>query len=172
MSICDNPLLRSKFEELDGYISTLNLTSDVEFNRSNLIQVLHKAQHIFGYLPEEVQRFVAKKLNIHSAEVYGVVSFYSYFTMKMKGKYKISVCMGTACYVKGAQAVLEALEDELSIKPGETTDDGRFSLDILRCIGACGIAPVMLINEKAYGHITPDEARKVLKEYSKIQEAK
>lgn len=172
MTACRSPVLDGKYQQLDEFIAGLAAAGTAQDQRSNLIQVLHRAQGIFGYLPEEVQEFVARKLRIAPAEVFGVVSFYSYFTMKPRGKYKISVCTGTACYVKGAQGILEALEDELSIKPGETTQDGRFSLDILRCIGACGIAPVILVNDKAYGNITPDQARMVLKKYSSDEGAK
>lgn len=115
--------------------------------------VLHKAQELFGYLPPEVQEFVAKKLEIPLAKVYGVVSFYTFFTMTPRGKYPISVCMGTACYVKGAEKILEEFKRILSIGVGETTDDGKFSITALRCIGACGLAPVLTIGSKVYGRV-------------------
>ena len=113
-----------------------------------LINVLHKTQEAFGYLPTEVQHVVAKELNVSEAKVYGVVTFYAFFTMKPKGKYKISVCTGTACYVRGAEKVVDKLKEELNIGVGDVTSDGKFSLDCLRCVGACGLAPVMLIGDK------------------------
>jgi len=130
-----------------------------------LINILHKTQETFGYLPAEVQQVIARELNISEAKVYGVVSFYAFFTMKPKGKHKISVCMGTACYVRGAEKVVDELKDELSIEVGEVTPDGKFSLDCLRCVGACGLAPVMLIGEKVYGRIDPKEVKGILESY-------
>jgi NADH-quinone oxidoreductase subunit E/NADP-reducing hydrogenase subunit HndA len=130
-----------------------------------LINVLHKTQEAFGYLPAEVQQVIAKELNISEAKVYGVVTFYAFFTMKPKGKHKISVCMGTACYVRGAEKVVDELKKELSINVGEVTPDGQFSLDCLRCVGACGLAPVMLIGEKVYGRIEPKEVKGILDSY-------
>ena len=166
MTVCNSVVVEKKYQELNEYVD--GILQDEKHNdpRSKLIQVLHYAQGIFGYLPEKVQEWIAGKLVISPAEVFGVVSFYSYFTIKPRGKYKISVCTGTACYVKGAQSLLETLEDELGLKVGETSADMRFSLDILRCIGACGIAPVMLINDKAYGNLTPDQAKIIIKKYS------
>ena len=130
-----------------------------------LINILHKTQEIFGYLPAEVQQVIARELNISEAKVYGVVTFYAFFTMKPKGKHKISVCMGTACYVRGAEKVVSELTKELNIKVGEITPDGKFSLDCLRCVGACGLAPVMLIGDKVYGRIDPKEVKGILDNY-------
>lgn len=130
-----------------------------------LINVLHKTQETFGYLPAEVQEVVAAELNISVAKVYGVVTFYSFFTMIPKGKYPISICTGTACYVRGAEKVLDEFKRMLNIKVGETTPDGKFSLNCLRCVGACGLAPVVLIGEKVYGRVSPDGVRDILKEY-------
>lgn len=130
-----------------------------------LINVLHKAQGIFGYLPAEVQEVIARELNIPVAKVYGVVTFYSFFTMIPKGRYPISVCMGTACYVRGAEKVLDELKRNLGIGVGETTPDGKFSLSCLRCVGACGLAPVVLVGEKVYGRLAPDGVKDILKEY-------
>ena len=126
--------------------------------------MLHRAQGIFGYLPREVQVFVAKELGVPVSKVYGVVSFYSYFTMKPKGKYEISVCMGTACYVRGAESVLEELRKKLSIEPGETTPDGKFSLRSLRCVGAWGLPPVRLAGDMGSGRGTPDMVDSILAE--------
>ena len=130
-----------------------------------LINVLHKAQGIFGYLPAEVQEVIARELNVPVAKVYGVVTFYSFFTMIPKGRYPISVCMGTACYVRGCEKVLDQLNRNLGISVGETTADGKFSLSCLRCVGACGLAPVVLVGEKVYGRIAPDGVKDILKEY-------
>lgn len=130
-----------------------------------LISILHEAQEIMGYLPQEIQETVAEQLNIPASRVYGVVTFYSYFTMEPKGKYPISVCMGTACYVRGSEKILEELQRQLEIKVGETTDDGLFSLDCLRCVGACGLAPVVTIAGKVYGRLTPDKVRDILADY-------
>lgn len=138
-----------------------------EYNNepSELINILHSAQGSLGYLPPEVQEVIASKLDIPVARVYGVVTFYSFFTMTPNGKYPISICMGTACYVRGAEKVLDELERQLEIKVGETTPDGLFSLDCLRCVGACGLAPVLSIGGKVYGRVTPGKVKKILSEY-------
>ncbi|MBN2222294.1 MAG: NAD(P)H-dependent oxidoreductase subunit E [Vallitaleaceae bacterium] len=133
--------------------------------KGELIRVLHKAQGIFGYLPQEVQKFVAKKMEVSTAKVFGVVSFYSFFTMEPKGEHNINICLGTACYVRGAEKILEAFSKELGIKIGETTPDGKFSLTGLRCIGACGLAPVITIGDKTYGRLTPDMVKGILADY-------
>lgn len=130
-----------------------------------LINVLHKTQEHFGYLPAEVQEVIADKMNISTARVYGVVTFYSFFTMTPKGKHPISICMGTACYVRGAEKVLDEFRKELAIQVGQTTGDGKFSLSSLRCVGACGLAPVVLVGEKTYGRVAPDDVKAILKEY-------
>ncbi|NOR45000.1 MAG: NAD(P)H-dependent oxidoreductase subunit E [Candidatus Delongbacteria bacterium] len=147
----------------------INKLTDIcnEFNNDpdDLIGILHKAQGEFGYLPKEVQIIIAELIKIPSSKIYGVVTFYSYFTMKAKGKYPISVCMGTACYVKGAEKVLKEFEDKLKIKNGETTPDGKFSMSSLRCVGACGLAPVVSIGEKIYGSVKVEEVEKILSEY-------
>ncbi len=155
---CANGADREKYEQLDAFIASLPTT------KGELIRVLHTAQGIFGYLPKEVQVYVAKKLDLPVSKVYGVVSFYSYFTMKPKGKYDISVCMGTACYVRGADVVLEELKKKLNMEVGDTSADGKFSLRTLRCVGACGLAPVVMIGEKVYGRVTPDMVDGILAE--------
>ncbi len=131
-----------------------------------LINVLHKTQEAFGYLPPEVQRVIAKELNISEAKVYGVVTFYTFFTMKPKGKYPISVCLGTACYVRGAEKVVDELKKELGLKVGEVTPDGKFSLDCLRCVGACGLAPVMIVGDKVYGRVETNQIKEILSQYA------
>lgn len=130
-----------------------------------LLQVLQEAQKIVGYLPIEVQKLVAEALNVTLSEVYSTVTFYSFFNLKPRGKYQIRSCLGTACYVKGADKVLARLEQELGIKVGDTTDDLKFSLDACRCVGACGLAPVVIINDDVYGRMTPDKVPEILKNY-------
>jgi NADH-quinone oxidoreductase subunit E/NADP-reducing hydrogenase subunit HndA len=130
-----------------------------------LINVLHKTQHEFGYLPAEVQEVVARELNMSVAKVYGVVTFYSFFTMLPKGRHPISICTGTACYVRGAEKVLDEFKKNLKITVGETTPDGKFSLSCLRCVGACGLAPVVMVGEKVYGRVAPEGVKDILKEY-------
>lgn len=130
-----------------------------------LINVLHKAQHTFGYLPAEVQEIVAEELNVPVARVYGVVTFYSFFSMLPKGQHPISVCTGTACYVRGAEKVLDEFKRILKVQVGDTTPDGKFSLSCLRCVGACGLAPVVMIGEKVYGRVSPDGVKDILNEY-------
>ena len=127
--------------------------------------VLQAAQEIFGYLPEEVQIMVAEGLDIPLTEVYGVASFYAQFTLNPKGQYKISVCLGTACYVKGAGDIFNRLQEKLGIESGMCTPDGKFSLDACRCIGACGLAPVMTINDEVYGRLTVDDVDTILAKY-------
>ncbi len=134
-------------------------------DQMELINVLHQTQEHFGYLPAEIQEVVADRLNLSTAHVYGVVTFYSFFTMTPKGKYPISICMGTACYVRGAEKVLDEFKKVLSLQVGETTADGKFSLSSLRCVGACGLAPVVLIGDKTYGRVAPDDVPSILKEY-------
>ena len=130
-----------------------------------LINVLHQTQSYIGYLPAEAQELIAKELKISVAHVYGVVSFYSFFTMTPKGEHPISVCMGTACYVRGAEKVLDEFKRILNINVGETTPDGKFSLTALRCIGACGLAPVITIGEEVHGRLTPDDVQGIIEKY-------
>src|SRR4030042_2744586 len=134
-------------------------------NPGELINVLHKAQHTFGYLPAEVQEIIAEELNVPLAKVYGVVTFYSFFTMIPKGIHPISICAGTACYVRGAEKVLDEFKRLLNITVGETTADGKFSISCLRCVGACGLAPVVMIGEKTYGRVSPEMVKDIIKEY-------
>lgn len=149
---------------LESYLDSLPLGDDREKNRGYLIQSLHKAQNIFSYLPESVQLFVAGKLRLHLSEVYGVISFYHYFTTTPVGKYKINVCTGTACFVKGSGAVLDELKRYLNIEEGETSKDKKFSLGGLRCVGACSLAPVVMVNEKVYGNVTSKMVPEIISE--------
>ncbi len=166
--MCCNKLSEAaaaKFAELDAFIDGLGLDLKDERRRGRLIQILHHAQDIFGYLPREVQQHVAEKLRLPESAISGVVSFYNYFTTKPKGKYVINVCLGTACYVKGSEGVLRELERVLGIQADtDPTPDGLFSISALRCVGACGLAPVMVVNGKVYGKVTPAMAVKVVNE--------
>ncbi|MFC0878300.1 NADH-quinone oxidoreductase subunit NuoE [Saccharicrinis sp. FJH2] len=134
-------------------------------DKGELINVLHKAQEHFGYLPAEVQELIAAELKMSVAKVYGVVTFYSFFTMVPKGKNPISICTGTACYVRGAENVLDEFKKQLSIEVGEVTTDGEFSLSCLRCVGACGLAPVVMVGEKTYGRVAPEMVADIIAEY-------
>ena len=153
-----------KYQELEEYINELGAKSE------ELIAILHRAQHIFGYLPREVQEFIANKLHINVSKVYGVVTFYSFFTMERKGKYVINVCLGTACFVRGADKILKEFEARLGIKNGETTADGKFTLSSLRCVGACGLAPVVQVNGKTYGNATIETVKEIIEEYSNMED--
>lgn len=130
-----------------------------------LLQILQEAQGIIGYLPFEVMKMVAETLDVSLSEIYSTVTFYSFFNLKPKGKYQIRVCLGTACYVRGADKVLDRLKKELGIEVGDTTDDLKFSLDACRCVGACGLAPTIIINDEVYGRLTPDKIPDILKKY-------
>lgn len=152
-------LPKEKLDELETFINELPSTNGA------LIEVLHKAQNLFGYLPRDLQLFIARKLNISGAEVFGVVSFYSYFTTKLSGKHTISVCMGTACFVKGADKIIEKFKEKLNIESNEVTEDQLFSLNDVRCIGACGLAPVVIVDEKVYGRVKEEEVDNIINEY-------
>lgn len=147
------------FDELGEFIESKKC------DPAELIAILHRAQHIFGYLPIEVQQFIADKLGINVSKVYGVVTFYSFFTMVPKGKYVINICLGTACFVRGSDKLLAKVEEILKIKNGETTPDGKFTVTSLRCVGACGLAPVMQINGKTYGNLKPEDVEGILAQY-------
>ena len=146
------------FAELDEFIESVNNDS------RELIAILHKAQEIFGYLPMLVQTHIANKINVNVSKVYGVVTFYSFFTMEPKGEYIINICLGTACFVRGAQPILEKFEELLDIKNGQTTKDGKFTITSLRCVGACGLAPVFTVNGEVYGKATVQKLDQVLEE--------
>ncbi len=142
----------------------------IEENRNKkdfILQILLEAQKIFGYLPEEVQYFIAKETNVPSAKIYGIITFYNFFRTKPIGKYVINVCLGTACHVKGAPRIIETFERCLGIKVGETTEDKLFTLSTARCFGACGLAPVIMINEEVYGKVTPAEIENIIKSIGK-----
>jgi NADH:ubiquinone oxidoreductase subunit E len=154
-----NELDQAKLAELDTYIATIPDPS------GSLINVLHRAQKLFGYIPPSLQLYVARELDLSAARVNGVVSFYSYFSEKETGKHVISVCMGTACYVKGSDKILHKCLDTLKVEKGEVTEDGMFTLRDVRCIGACGLAPIMTVGEKVYGHVTVDMVDDIINKY-------
>ncbi|MDY0103564.1 MAG: NAD(P)H-dependent oxidoreductase subunit E [Lentimicrobium sp.] len=153
-------LSADKLEELKAVCKSFNN------EKGELINVLHKAQGIFGYLPAEVQEVIAKELKVSVAHVYGVVSFYSFFSMLPKGEHPVSICLGTACYVRGAEKVIDEFKQLLHINVGETTPDGKFSLACLRCVGACGLAPVVLVGDKVYGRVAPEGVKQIIAEYA------
>ena len=139
--------------------------SELKGTKGALMPIMQKAQEIYGYLPYEVQKMISDELDVPMEKIYGVATFYSQFNLYPKGQYKISVCLGTACYVKGSGDIYNKLMDILGIAGGQCTADGKFSLDACRCIGACGLAPVMMINDDVYGRLTPDELDGILAKY-------
>ncbi|MDR2191988.1 MAG: NAD(P)H-dependent oxidoreductase subunit E [Endomicrobium sp.] len=151
-----------KLKELQEYIQEF---ASKENKQSYLIAVLHKAQSIYGYLPKEVIEFVSEEMRLPTSAVWGAATFYNYFHTTVKGKYIISVCMGTACYVKGAVEIMETIKDELEIKENETTQDMMFTLQEARCLGACGLAPVLMVNGKVHGDLTPEKVKKLINDY-------
>jgi len=151
--------MEALYKELDEYIDSL------EDKPGSLIHVLHRAQGLFGYLPQDVQLHVARKLGVSGAKVFGVVSFYSYFETEPVGENVISVCMGTACFVRDAERVIRKFEESLDINIGETTNDMKFTLKDVRCIGACGLAPVVTIGEKVFGHVSPEDVDDIINQY-------
>ncbi len=153
-----------KDEELQKILETY--TND----KSNLIQILNEVQEKYGYIPEFAQKEIAEYLGLTMAEVYGVITFYARFTLKPKGKYNVAVCLGTACFVKGSEKILDRLKQKLGIDVGETTKDGKFSIEATRCIGACGLAPVFTVNGEVYGKATPEILDKVIDEYMKKED--
>lgn len=152
-NICGKQRLK---EEIKGILIKYSKQKD------NLIAILNDIQEKYGYIPKQSQIEISNYLSIPMAEIYGVITFYSRFTTTPKGKYNISVCMGTACFVKGSQSLLERTKEKLNIKSGETTKDGLFSIDELRCVGACGLAPVFMVNDEVYGNATVKQLDKVI----------
>ncbi len=145
----------------------MDVIAEYKNEQGALMPIMQRAQDIYGYLPIEVQEIIADNLNIPLSKVYGVATFYSQFALKPKGKYKIGVCMGTACYVKGSAKVLEKIQENLGIGMKETSEDGLFSIEDTRCLGCCGLAPVMMINDDVYGMVTPEQVSGILDKYRK-----
>ena len=144
----------------------LKVIAEKKDDRGALMPILQKAQDIYGYLPIEVQTIISNEMNIPLEKIYGVVTFYSQFSLNPKGKYQISVCLGTACYVKGSGDIYNKLQEKLGIEGGGCTPDGKFSLEACRCIGACGLAPVITVNDEVYGRLTVDDEDDILKKYA------
>lgn len=144
----------------------LSVIAELKTEPGCLMPIMQKAQEIYGYLPYEVQKIISDELCIPIEKVYGVCTFYAQFTLNPKGTYRISVCLGTACYVKGSQPVMDEIKKILNIEDGGCTPDRKFSLDTCRCVGACGLAPVMLVNDDVYGRVTPDQVAGILAKYN------
>ena len=159
------PDMKDKYEQLQQVIAEL------KDQPGALMPVLQKAQGIFGCVPMDVQKIIAEGLGVTLSEVYGVATFYSQFRLEPNGKYTISVCLGTACYVKGSQKVLDRLSEELHTPVGKTSPDGLFTLNATRCLGACGLAPVMTINDEVYGRLVPDDIPGILAKYKEKEQA-
>ncbi|MDR1695579.1 MAG: NADH-quinone oxidoreductase subunit NuoE [Endomicrobium sp.] len=153
-----------KQTELKNYIAEYLKKEDGD---SYLIAVLHKAQELYGYLSRETMEFISEEMNVPASAIWGVATFYHYFNLTPRGKYVISVCLGTACYVKGAAEIMQTLKEELGIKEGETTKDALFTLQEARCLGACGLAPVIMVNGKIHGDLTPKKVIEIVNNYRK-----
>ena len=159
--LSDNSTVLTDFKEINDFIDAYYAG-----RRDCLINILHTAQSIYGYLPAELQRFIADKLDIPVSEVSGVVSFYSFFSMKKRGKHTIRICLGTACYVRGGKKLVDHLRKRLNIEIGDTTPDGLFTFEIARCIGACGLSPAMMIDDDVYKQVTPAKLDSILSLYN------
>jgi len=157
---------KEKLQKLGDYIEGL------DYAEGELINILREAQEIFGFLHMDIQLFIARKLGIPAAKVYGVSTFYSYFTMTPKGKHVISVCLGTACFVKGADKLVEEFKKQLNIKEGTLSEDGMFTLDSVRCVGACGLAPVVIVDGKIHGRVKPEDVSAIIKEINEGEASK
>jgi NADH:ubiquinone oxidoreductase subunit E len=153
-----------RLAQLKAYIAE---TQEKEHAESFLIAVLHKAQELYGFLPTDVMDEVAQEMRIPTAHIWGVATFYHYFNLTPPGQHVISICLGTACYVRGAGQILQAIKDELKIEMGEVTPDGMFSLQPARCLGACGLAPVVMIDDKIHGELTPKKMVQLINQYRK-----
>lgn len=155
----NNSLTKEQIDKL------LQIIQKYKNDEGKVMLVLHEVQEYLGYVPYEAQKLIAEGLEVPMSDIYGVVTFYSRFSLKPVGKYKIGICLGTACYVKGADKIIDKIEQRLGIKVGETTEDGRFSIAAMRCLGACGLAPVMTINEDVYGKLELNEIDAILDKY-------
>lgn len=154
-----------KESEQEKYARIGQVIDEYKDKEGSLIQILHMAQGIYGYLPFELLQFIAERLGKPLSEVYGVATFYSFFSTKPRGENTIRVCLGTACYVRGGKKIAEKLKEILGIEVGETTQDGKFTLEVMRCIGACGLAPAITINDKVYKQVNPDKLQAIIEKY-------
>lgn len=165
MSVQTKTCACKKETEQEKYDKIAAVIAEYRGREGSLIQILHMAQGIYGYLPLQVQQFIAERLGKPLSEVSGVITFYSLFSTEPKGENTIRVCLGTACYVRGGKKIIERLREILDIEVGETTKDGKFTLEVMRCIGACGLAPAMTINDKVYKQVNPDKLRNIISKY-------
>ncbi len=152
--------------EQEQYRLLSQVIRDFHADENNLIQILHMAQSIFGYLPLAVQQFIAREMDLPLSRISGVITFYSFFSTQPKGKYTIQICLGTACYVRGGKKIVEKLQELLQVGVGETTKDGRFSLQVMRCIGACGLAPAISIEGKVFKRVNPNKLKEILDQFA------
>lgn len=158
-SECQSETTQEKYERIAQVIE------EYKQREGSLIQILHMAQGINGYLPLELLQFIAQKLDMPLSEVYGVATFYSFFATKPRGEHTVRVCLGTACYVRGGKKIVEKVKEILGIGVGETTGDGKFTLEVMRCIGACGLAPAITINDQVYKQVNPDKLPAIIEKY-------
>ncbi|MDD5066188.1 MAG: NAD(P)H-dependent oxidoreductase subunit E [bacterium] len=165
MSVNLNDARCKELNEEEKYKLLNQVISEYNQDENNLIQILHMTQAIFSYIPLEVQKYIAKKMNMPLSKVSGVVTFYSFFSTRPKGEYMVHVCLGTACYVRGGKKIMDKLKEMLGVDVGETTRDRKFTLEVMRCIGACGLAPAVTINEKVYKQVNPNKLQKIIGEY-------
>lgn len=150
---------------LKNYDEIVKIIDNYKHKQGNLIQILHNVQEINGHIPLELQKLIAETLNIPLSEISGVISFYSFFSTEPRGEHTIRVCLGTACYVRGGKRIIKRLEELLNVKIGETTKDGKFTFEIARCIGACGLAPAMMIDDTVYKQVNPNKLESILAKY-------
>jgi NADH:ubiquinone oxidoreductase subunit E len=165
MSVQAKTCACKKETEQEKYDRIAAVIEEYRDREGSLIQILHMAQGIYGYLPLQVQQFIAERLDKPLSEVSGVITFYSLFSTEPKGENTIRVCLGTACYVRGGKKIIDRLREILGVEVGETTKDGKFTLEVMRCIGACGLAPAMTINDKVYKQVNPDKLRNIVSKY-------
>jgi NADH:ubiquinone oxidoreductase subunit E len=154
-----------KETDQEKYARIGQIVDEYKEHEGSLIQILHLAQGIYGYLPIELQQFIAQKMDLPLSQVYGVATFYSFFSIKPRGENTVRVCLGTACYVRGGKKIVDRLKEILGIHVGDTTTDGKFTLEVMRCIGACGLAPAMTINDKVYKQVNPDKLQSIIEKY-------
>jgi NADH:ubiquinone oxidoreductase subunit E len=162
--MAESQCLCAQESDEEKYARIGEIVDEYQTREGSLIQILHLAQGIYGYLPLELQQFIAQKMGMPLSEVYGVATFYSFFSTHPKGEITIKVCLGTACYVRGGKKILDRLKEQLHIEVGETTADGKYTLEVMRCMGACGLAPAMMINDVVYQRVNPDKVASVLKQ--------
>ena len=160
--------MNTKLKEVNEYIKKTNILHD---KQGLLMGTLHKVQEVFGYIPKDAMDYVSSKLEVPTAHIYGMATFYNFFSLKPKAKYKICTCKGTACYVGGGARILSKLKEELGIEEGEVTKDGLFSLDITRCLGCCGLSPVMQVNDDIYVRMVPEKVPGILNKYRKAKKS-